>query len=155
MSRVKRGVTKHARHKKVLLAARGFHASSHRNYKWAKEALIHAWDHAYRNRRERKGEFRRLWIIRIGAACRQLGTTYSRFIFGLKKAGIELDRKILADMAVRDFPAFEKLVALATQNVEEGQQSAAAASPVAQSDGAQDDGTQSDETQDEPEEVEA
>ena len=118
MPRVKRGVTKHARHKKVLLAARGFHGSSHRNYKWAKEALIHAWDHAYRNRRERKGDFRRLWIIRIGAACRQSGTTYSRFIYGLKKAGVELDRKILADLAVRDEPAFEKLVALASQHLD-------------------------------------
>ena len=128
MARVKRGVTKHARHKKVLLAARGFHGSSHRNYKWAKEALIHAWDHAYRNRRERKGDFRRLWIIRIGAACRQLGTTYCRFIYGLKLAGVELDRKILADLAVRDFPAFEKLVAMASQKVEGGQQEAAAES---------------------------
>ena len=118
MPRVKRGVTKHARHKKVLLAARGFHGSSHRNYKWAKEALIHAWDHAYRNRRERKGDFRRLWIIRIGAACRQSGTTYSRFIYGLKKAGVELDRKILADLAVRDEPAFEKLLALASQHLD-------------------------------------
>ena len=126
MPRVKRGVTKHARHKKVLLAARGFHASSHRNYKWAKEALIHAWDHAYRNRRERKGDFRRLWIIRIGAACRQSGTTYSRFIDGLKKAGVELDRKILADLAVRDLPAFEKLVAMVSQHVDGGQQEAAA-----------------------------
>ena len=126
MPRVKRGVTKHARHKKVLLAARGFHASSHRNYKWAKEALIHAWDHAYRNRRERKGDFRRLWIIRIGAACRQSGTTYSRFIYGLKKAGVELDRKILADLAVRDLPAFEKLVAMVSQHVDGSQQEAAA-----------------------------
>jgi len=126
LPRVKRGVTKHARHKKVLLAARGFHASSHRNYKWAKEALIHAWDHAYRNRRERKGEFRRLWIIRIGAACRQSGTTYSRFIYGLKKAGVELDRKIMADLAVRDLPAFEKLVALASQHANGGQQETAA-----------------------------
>ena len=125
MPRVKRGVTKHARHKKVLLAARGFHGSSHRNYKWAKEALIHAWDHAYRNRRERKGDFRRLWIIRIGAACRQLGTTYSRFIYGLKKAGVELDRKILADLAVRDQPAFEKLVAMASQHVDGAQQESA------------------------------
>ncbi|PKB82995.1 MAG: 50S ribosomal protein L20 [SAR202 cluster bacterium Io17-Chloro-G9] len=113
MPRVKRGVTKHARHKKVLMAARGYHGSSHRNYKWAKEALLHAWDHAYRNRRERKGDFRRLWIIRIGAACRQAGTTYSRFIYGLKKAGVELDRKMLADLAVRDQPAFDKLLALA------------------------------------------
>ncbi|HJN87719.1 MAG: 50S ribosomal protein L20 [Dehalococcoidia bacterium] len=118
MSRVKRGVTKHRRHKKVLLAARGFHGSSHRNYKWAKEALIHAWDHAYRNRRERKGDFRRLWIIRIGAACRQAGTTYSQFIHGLKLAGLELDRKILADLAVRDQAAFEKLVGIANQKAE-------------------------------------
>ncbi len=127
MPRVKRGVTKHARHKKVLLAARGFHGSSHRNYKWAKEALLHAWDHAYRNRRERKGDFRRLWIIRIGAACRQAGTTYSRFIYGLKKAGVELDRKILADLAVRDQPAFEKLVAMASQHLDGGQREAVAA----------------------------
>ena len=118
MSRVKRGVTKHRRHKKVLLAARGFHGSSHRNYKWAKEALIHAWDHAYRHRRERKGDFRRLWIVRIGAACRQSGITYSRFIYGLKKAGVELDRKILADLAVRDQAAFQKLVGIATEQIE-------------------------------------
>ena len=117
MTRVKRGVTKHRRHKKVLLAARGFHAGSPRNYKWAKEALIHAWAHAYRHRRERKGDFRRLWIIRIGAACRQSGLTYSQFMFGLKKAGVELDRKILADLAVRDEPAFKKLVGLASQQL--------------------------------------
>lgn len=125
MPRVKRGVTKHRRHKKVLLAARGFHGSSHRNYKWAKEALMHAWDHAYRNRRERKGDFRRLWIVRIGAACRQSGLTYSRFIYGLKKAGIELDRKILADMAVQDEAAFQKLVGIASEQLE-----GAAATPV-------------------------
>ena len=118
MPRVKRGVTKHRRHKKVILAARGFHASSHRNYKWAKEALLHAWDHAYRDRRDRKGNFRRLWIVRIGAACRQSGLTYSRFIYGLKKAGIELDRKILADMAVRDEAAFQKLVGIASEHLE-------------------------------------
>ena len=117
MTRVKRGVTKHRRHKKVLLAARGFHGSSHRNYKWAKEALLHAWVHAYRHRRERKGDFRRLWIIRIGAACRQSGLTYSQFIYGLKKAGVELDRKILADLAVRDEPAFQKLVGVASQQL--------------------------------------
>jgi large subunit ribosomal protein L20 len=125
LPRVKRGVTKHRRHKKVLLAARGFHGSSHRNYKWAKEALMHAWDHAYRNRRERKGDFRRLWIVRIGAACRQSGLTYSRFIYGLKKAGIELDRKILADMAVQDEAAFQKLVGIASEQLE-----GAAATPV-------------------------
>ena len=118
MSRVKRGVTKRRRHKKVLLAARGFHGASHRNYKWAKEALLHSWVHAYRHRRERKGDFRRLWIVRIGAACRQSGTTYSRFIYGLKSAGIDLDRKILADLAVRDQGAFEKLVGIAAEHAE-------------------------------------
>ena len=115
MPRVKRGVTKHRRHKKVLLAARGFHGSSHRNYKWAKEALLHAWTHAYRHRRQRKVEFRRLWIVRIGAACRELGTSYSQFIHGLKSAGVELDRKILADMAVHDPAAFKKLTEMTSQ----------------------------------------
>ena len=102
------------------MAARGFHGSSHRNYKWAKEALIHAWSHAYRHRREKKGDFRRLWIVRISAACRASGTKYNEFMYGMRLAGIELDRKILADMAVRDEPAFQKLVDLA------GQQTAAA-----------------------------
>ena len=100
-----------------MLAARGFHASSHRNYKWAKEALIHAWSHSYRHRREKKGDFRRLWIIRIGAACRQAGTNYSQFMYGLKKAGVELDRKILADLAVGDQDAFQKLVGLAKEQL--------------------------------------
>jgi len=117
LPRVSRGVTKRHRHKKVLLAARGFHGASHRSYKWAREALIHAWSHAYRDRRDRKGDFRRLWIIRIGAACRQSGMTYSRFMWGLKKAGIEMDRKMLADLAVRDAPAFEKLVGVASQQL--------------------------------------
>jgi large subunit ribosomal protein L20 len=117
LPRVKRGVTKHRRHKKVLLAARGFQASSHRNYKWAKEALMHAWSHAYLHRRQRKGEFRRLWIVRIGAACRQSGTTYNQFMYGLKQAGIEVDRKMLADLAVSDAAAFEKLVAVAKEQV--------------------------------------
>lgn len=115
MPRVKRGVTKHRRHKKVLLAARGFQGSSHRNYKWAREALLHAWTHAYRHRRQRKGEFRRLWILRINAACRNAGTTYSQFMHGLKLAGIELDRKMLADLAVSDPAAFEKLLGLAAE----------------------------------------
>ena len=74
---------------------------------------MHAWSHSYRHRRERKGDFRRLWIVRIGAACRQSGTTYSQFMHGLKMAGIELDRKMLADLAVQDQPAFEKLVEVA------------------------------------------
>ena len=115
MARVKRGVTKRARHKKVLLAARGFQGSSHRSYKWAKEALLHAWSYSYRHRRERKGDFRRLWIVRISAACRQSGTTYSRFMHGLKLAEVELDRKILADLAVRDQTAFAKLLEISAE----------------------------------------
>ena len=110
MARIKRGVTKHRRHKKILKAAKGFQGSSSRNYKWAKEAVMHAWSHAYRHRRERKGEFRSLWIVRIGAACRAEGLSYSQFIHGLKLAEIGLDRKILADMAVRDPEAFSQLV---------------------------------------------
>ena len=117
MARIKRGVTKRRRHKKILKAARGFHGSSHRNYKWAKEAVMHAWTHAYRHRRERKGEFRSLWIVRIGAACRAAGLSYSQFIHGLKLAEIELDRKILADMAVRDPEAFLQLVEKAQEQL--------------------------------------
>ncbi|MDE2938251.1 MAG: 50S ribosomal protein L20 [Chloroflexota bacterium] len=115
MSRVKRGVTKRHRHKKVLSAARGFQGSSSRNYKWAKEALLHAWSYSYRHRRERKGDFRRLWIVRIGAACRQSGTTYSQFMHGLKLAGVEVDRKMLADLAVNDPAGFEKLIGIAAE----------------------------------------
>lgn len=113
MPRVKRGVTKRARHKKIIKAAKGYQASSGRNYKWAKEAVMHAWSHAYRHRRQRKGDFRRLWIIRIGAACRQHNMTYSQFMHGMNVAGIEIDRKMLADMAVRDPDAFERLIDVA------------------------------------------
>ncbi|MFQ6029399.1 MAG: 50S ribosomal protein L20, partial [Dehalococcoidia bacterium] len=74
-----------------------------------------AWSHAYRNRKERKGEFRRLWIVRIGAACRQSGTTYSQFMHGLKLAGVEVDRKMLADLAVNDPEAFQKLIGIASE----------------------------------------
>ena len=117
MARIKRGVTKRRRHKKILKAARGFHGASHRNYKWAKEAVLHAWSYAYRHRRERKGEFRSLWIVRIGAASRAEGLPYNQFIHGLKLAEIELDRKILADLAVRDTEAFSKLVETAKEQL--------------------------------------
>ncbi|MDA1128488.1 MAG: 50S ribosomal protein L20 [Chloroflexi bacterium] len=117
MSRVKRGVTKHARHKKIIKAAKGYVGASSRNYKNAKEAVMHAWSYAYRHRRERKGDFRRIWIVRIGAGCREAGTTYSQFMHGLKLAGVELDRKILADMAVQDAEAFKKLVALSSEQL--------------------------------------
>lgn len=112
MSRVKRGVTKRHRHKKVLAAAKGFQGSAGRNYKWAREALLHAWSYSYRHRRERKGDFRRLWIVRIGAACRQQGITYSQFMHGLKLAGIAIDRKMLADLAVNDPDGFAQLVGI-------------------------------------------
>jgi large subunit ribosomal protein L20 len=117
MARVKRGVTKRARHKKVLLAARGYQGSSHRNYKWAKEALMHAWSHSYRHRKQRKADFRKLWIVRINAACRNSDIKYSQFISGLKNAGIDIDRKMMAEMAVNDLPAFNQLVDIATQNM--------------------------------------
>ena len=117
MARIKRGVTKHRRHKKILKAARGFHGSSHRNYKWAKESVMHAWAYAYRHRRERKGEFRSLWIVRIGAAARAADLSYSQFIHGLKLAGIDLDRKILADLAVRDPAAFAQLAETAKEHL--------------------------------------
>ena len=117
MSRVKRGVTKRHRHKKVLAAAKGFQGSAGRNYKWAKEALLHAWSYSYRHRRERKGDFRRLWIVRIGAACRQSGTSYSQFMHGLKLAGVEVDRKMLADLAVNDPEGFARLVGISGEAV--------------------------------------
>lgn len=116
MARVKRGVTKHRRHKKIMSLARGYHGASHRSYKWAKEALIHAWTHAYRHRRERKGDFRRLWILRIGAAARQSGLTYSQFVHGLKNASVEINRKMLADMAVKDPSGFAELITVAREH---------------------------------------
>ena len=109
MARVKRGVTKHARHKKVTKAAKGYYGARSRTYKSAKDAVTKAGLYAYRDRRQRKRQFRRLWITRINAACRLNGTTYSAFINGLKTNGIDLDRKILADMAVNDPQAFTSL----------------------------------------------
>jgi len=100
-----------------MKAARGYSGASSRSYKWAHEALMHAWAYSYRHRRERKGDFRRLWIIRIGAGCREAGTTYSQFMHGLKLAGVGLDRKILADMAVQDSEGFSKLITLAKEKL--------------------------------------
>ena len=116
MARVKRGVTKRRRHKKILALAKGYQGASHRSYKWAKEAVIHAWSHAYRHRRQRKGDFRSLWILRIGAASRQMGLTYSQFVHGLKIANVDINRKMLAEMAVRDPKAFGDLVTIAQQH---------------------------------------
>lgn len=110
MSRVKRGVTKHARHKKVLEQTKGFRGRHSKAYKPARNRLEKAMRYAYRDRRLKKRDFRALWIQRINAGVRAFGLTYSRFINGLKKAGIELDRKVLADLALREPATFENLV---------------------------------------------
>ncbi|HEY3283250.1 MAG TPA: 50S ribosomal protein L20 [Armatimonadota bacterium] len=109
MSRVKRGVMTRKRHNKVLDEAKGYRGAHSKQFKQAKEAVQHAGNYAYRDRRVRKRDFRRLWIARINAACRINGLTYSRFIDGLTKKGIEVDRKILADLAVREPQAFASL----------------------------------------------
>jgi large subunit ribosomal protein L20 len=117
MSRVKRGVTARARHKKIIGMAKGHKGQRHRVFRRANESVLHALDYAYGHRRERKGDFRRLWIARINAGARLNGTTYSRLMDGLHKAGIEVDRKILADLAVREPAAFAKLVEQASAAV--------------------------------------
>jgi large subunit ribosomal protein L20 len=109
MPRVKRGVQAHARHKKVLKSAKGYYNARGNVYRVAKQAVIKAGQYAYRDRRVKKREFRALWIQRINAAARMCGLSYSRFIDGLNKAGVEIDRKMLADIAVHDMPAFEQL----------------------------------------------
>ena len=106
MPRVKTGTVRRRRHKKVLKAAKGFFSGRRKHYRKAKEQLERSLVYAFRDRKQKKREFRKLWIIRINAASRLNGTTYSRFMNGLKKAGIELDRKILADMAMNDAAAF-------------------------------------------------
>ncbi len=106
MPRVKRGVTAKARHKKVLDQAKGYYGARSRTYRMAKQAVIKAGQYAYRDRRQKKRQFRALWITRINAAARECGLSYSRLIDGLKKAEIELDRKVLADMAVHDKHGF-------------------------------------------------
>ncbi len=111
--RVKRGVMAHKRHKKWMKQARGYRGSISRHYRVAHEAVMHALAYAYRDRRNRKRDFRRLWIQRINAAARMNGMKYSQLINGLKLAGIDLDRKVLADMAVRDPAAFSAVVSQA------------------------------------------
>jgi len=110
MPRVKRGVTAKARHKKVLDAAKGYRGRRKNVYRIAKEAVMRAGQYAYRDRRNKKRDFRGLWIARINAAVREAGMTYSRFMAGLKKGAIEIDRKVLADLAVLDKPAFARIV---------------------------------------------
>ena len=110
MPRANSSVPRHRRHRKIIKQAKGYYGARSRTFKSAKDAVIKAGLYAYRDRRQRKRQFRRLWITRINAACRLNGTTYSAFINGLKLKGIELDRKILADMAVNDPQSFSKLI---------------------------------------------
>jgi large subunit ribosomal protein L20 len=109
MPRVKRGVQAHAKHKKVLKAAKGYYGARSKVYRVAKQAVIKAGQYAYRDRRQKKRQFRALWIARINAGARDNGLSYSRMINGLKKAGVEIDRKMLADLAIFDKPAFSAL----------------------------------------------
>ena len=111
MTRANSSVPRHRRHRKIVKQAKGYYGARSRNFKSAKDAVVRAGLYAYRDRRQRKRMFRRLWITRINAACRLNGTTYSAFINGLKTKGIDLDRKILADMAVNDPQAFTDLTA--------------------------------------------
>ncbi|AKT89958.1 50S ribosomal protein L20 [Campylobacter ureolyticus RIGS 9880] len=115
MARVKTGVIRRRRHKKVLKEARGFYSGRRKHFRKAKEQLERSLCYAYRDRRAKKRDFRRLWIVRINAACRLNDISYSQFIHGLKNAGIELDRKILADMAMNDAQAFANIAAKAKQ----------------------------------------
>ncbi len=109
MPRVKRGVTAHAKHKKILALAKGYRGRRKNVFRVAKQAVIKAHQYAYRDRRRKKREFRALWIVRINAAARQCGLSYSRLINGLSKAAVEVDRKVLADLAVFDQTAFAQL----------------------------------------------
>ncbi|MHB1133869.1 MAG: 50S ribosomal protein L20 [Chloroflexota bacterium] len=113
MARIKRGVTARARHNKVLAQTKGTRGTNHSLFRRANEAMLHALSYATRDRKDRKGDFRELWIIRINAAARLEGLSYSRLMDGLRKAGIELDRKVLADLAVSDQPAFAQVAASA------------------------------------------
>src|SRR3984957_3197941 len=115
MARVKRAVHARKHHRAVLELAQGYYGNKSRSYRAANEQVMHSLQYAFRDRRARKGEFRKLWITRINAACRQNDISYSRFINGLKHAGIEVDRKVLADLAVTDAAAFTALVKAASE----------------------------------------
>ncbi len=121
MPRVKRGVTAHARHKKVLKKAKGYYGARSKVYRVAKQAVTKAGQYAYRDRRQRKRQFRALWIARINAAARECGLSYSRLINGLKNANIEVDRKVLADIAVFDKAGFAALAETAKANLSANQ----------------------------------
>jgi large subunit ribosomal protein L20 len=122
VARVKRAVNAHKKRRAILELASGYRGQRSRLYRKAKEQTLHSLNYAYRDRRARKGDFRQLWITRINAAARQNGVTYNRFIQGLKVAGVEVDRKILADLAVNDAAAFTALAELAKANVHTGEE---------------------------------
>jgi large subunit ribosomal protein L20 len=117
MGRVKRGVSAHRRHKAVLDRAKGFRLSKKLLFRPANEAVLHSLAYAFRDRRRRKRDMRRLWIARINAAARQGGLPYNRMMHGLRQAGVEIDRKVLADLAVRDSGSFARLVEVAKNNL--------------------------------------
>ncbi|MCL6580531.1 MAG: 50S ribosomal protein L20 [Firmicutes bacterium] len=122
MPRVKRGVTKHRRHRKILKLAKGFRGTKSKLWRPANEAVLHALWYSFAHRRKKKGDFRRLWIARINAAARLNGLSYSRLMSGLKKAGVQINRKVLADLAVRDAAAFGQLVRKAKEGLGMGGQ---------------------------------
>jgi large subunit ribosomal protein L20 len=117
LPRVKRGVTSHRRHKKVLALTKGHRATKHSLIRRANESMLKSLSYAYAHRRERKGDMRRLWITRVNAASRAEGLTYGQLISGLKKSGVEVNRKMLADMAVREPESFSNLVSVAREQV--------------------------------------
>lgn len=117
MSRVKRGPAARRRRKKILKLARGYYGGKSKLFRPANEQVLKSLSYAYRDRRQKKRDFRKLWIARINAAARQNGMSYSRFISGLKASGVEINRKVLADLAVNDAEAFSELVAVAKKNV--------------------------------------
>jgi large subunit ribosomal protein L20 len=117
VARIKRGVAAHRKHRSILERARGYRFSRKLRFKAANEALLHSLAYAFRDRRQRKRDFRRLWIARINAAARQGGLPYNKFMHGLRQAGVEIDRKVLADLAVRDSGAFARLVEVARQSL--------------------------------------
>ncbi len=126
MPRVKRGLMTHKRHKKVLEKAKGYWGGKRNLFKTAHEQMLKSGNYAYRDRRNRKRDFRRLWITRISAGCRAEGMQYCRFIAGLTRAGIQLDRKVMAEMAAQDPKSFNQLVALAASALKSGEATTAA-----------------------------
>ena len=117
MARVKKGVTAHARHKKILKLAKGYRASNSKLFRVANQQVLHSMAYSFAHRRKKKGDFRKLWITRINAAARMNGLSYSRMINGLKNAGVSVNRKILADLAVNDINAFNQFAELAKANL--------------------------------------